>query len=234
MAYENEKNRIISEISSAVGFSRTRDSALEREATERAFEARQQTGLTYDGPQDIIEHPSADERTQRLGVPSTVATSELATWNYLYADPIGGAIEGLLESAPHRSVLENEFYDHWGIGIYTEMPDDQTNEIHRRWWIVIWLSNVEVGSQTELKPEIMFNQSRPVWFNKGTHTGYKFGFDGSVLESKTVSPNRLKKSTAKGSGNVPGKSGEWLLIDGRFLGGYWVKRHGFLSLSGGS
>lgn len=228
MAYENEKERIISEISSAVGFGRTRDSALEREATERAYEARLQTGLTYDGPQDIIVHPSGTERQQRLGIPSTVGTAELATWNYMYADPIEAVYEGLLNSPSHRAVLDNSYYDHWGIGIYTEMPSGQTNELYRRWWVIIWLASDSVGEASSAKPSEIYDPPVIVFFRKGKHKGYKFGFDGSVLDTKTVTLGRSRYSRARGRGSIEGQSGKWLLVNNKFFADYWVPEGGFV------
>lgn len=228
MAYETEKNRMIEEISNTVGIVRERDGALEREATERAFEAFQQTGLNYDGPQDIIVHPPASERLSRLGAPATVGTAELATWNYLYRDPIEAAIEGLLTSKPHRDVLDNPIYRYWGFGIHTEMPDGETNELFRRWWIVIWLSTRAIDEAVVFVPDKTFSRKK-VHFPAGKHWGYKFAFDGKVLSKKSLSLGRTSGASAVARGSIPNRDGLWLLIDNGHFAGMWVKEFGFLS-----
>lgn len=228
MAYETEKNRLASLITSVVGINRVRDSDLEREATERAVEARNQTGMTYgDGQgEDLISHPSHAERQSRLGVPSTVSVAELATWNYLWNDPVKAAADGLLNSYDHRRVLDNGVYSHWGIGIYTEMPEGQTNEILRRWWFIIWLATQAVGSAALLTPTQTF--SKKISFGgPGTHWGYKFGYDGRILQAKSIYLSRASQALAGGRARVPNREGDWLQVANGALAGFWVHEDGF-------
>lgn len=227
MAYETEKNRLAQLITDAVGISRTRDSDLEREATERALEARNQTGLnagSADG-YDLIAHPSHEQRLARLGAPATVGTAELATWNYLWNDPVESAANGLLNSPDHRSVLDNSAYTHWGIGIYTEMPPGETNELYRRWWFIIWLATQSIGSAAIATPSQKLNKK--IAFAIGTHYGYKFGYDGRLLSSKAMSLNQPSQAQAKGRGRIPNREGDWLLVANGGLTDHWVQEDWF-------
>lgn len=121
------------------GIPRTTDMRLEFAARYRAQEAVRQVG--YDsGP---IPHPPQDERLARLGW-SGVGTAELATWNYLYRDPVQAAVDGLMNSTAHREVLLGQRGDfpYWGAGIYrTFKPgDDTSNPLLERWYFLIWLA----------------------------------------------------------------------------------------------
>lgn len=231
MAYETEKNRLASIITSTVGINRIRDNALEREASERAVEASHQTGMNVgsaDG-EDLIIHPTAAVRRERLGVPVTVGTAELATWNYLYPDPVARAAQGLLDSPDHRAILNNGYYDHWGIGIHTVMPAGQTNELLRRWWFIIWLSNVGIEGAAMAQPTQTFSPAKYVSFAVGTYHAYKFTYDGKVAASKSLTLTKRSSAHAKGRGKIPNRSGDWLLMaDGAFAD-YWLLEGGFFA-----
>jgi hypothetical protein len=206
------------------------DAALTREADERAQEARQQTGMVFTGTAtDLIPHPSAEERQQRLGIPNTVGTAELATWNYLWRDPIAAAAAGFLNSTPHRQVLDNELYTHWGIGIYTEMPAGETNELVRRWWFIIWLATAEVSEVSKAQPQETFSPAKYVSFAEGTYHGYQFAYDGRVMATKTLNLSRRSSASAKGRGKIPNRSGHWLLMSNGFFQDHWILEQGFFS-----
>lgn len=228
MAYEAEKNQLSTIITSAVGIARPRDQALEREATERAYEASFQTGMNLGSEDgyDLIPHPTQEERTQRLGVPNSVYTAELATWNYLWADPVRAAADGLLNSPEHRAVLNNSFYKNWGIGIYTRMPSGQTNELYRRWWFILWFSNVPIEGAAVVTPEETF-PPKYVQFGPGTHHGYKFGYDGRILAYRSLYLTRTSRASAVGRGKIPNRPGSWLLITDGAFAGMWVSEYGF-------
>lgn len=228
MAYETEKNRLASLITGTVAIPRSRDDALETEATKRAYEASFQTGMNVgnDDGYDLIQHPTQEERQRRLGIPSTVYTAELATWNYLHNDPISAAASGLLTSPPHRAVLDNSFYKHWGIGIYTRMPAGETNELYRRWWIILWFANVSIAGAAVATPSETF-APKYVQFGAGTHHGYRFGYDGRILSSKTLNLTRSSMAHAKGRGKIPERPGTWLLMEDGFFADHWVQEHGF-------
>lgn len=234
MAYELEKNRLASLLTATVGITRQRDNALEREATERAFEASLQTGMNIgstDG-EDLIIHPTATERRARLNVPTSVATAELATWNYLYQDPILRAAQGFLSSAPHRAVLDSAIYDYWGFGIYTKMPEGSTNELLRRWWIIIWLSNVSIGGASMTQPKEIFSPTKYVGFSTGTYKGYQFDYTGKIISTKSLTLSSSSQAAAKGRGTIPGRPGSWLLMANGHFADHWVPERGFVAQAG--
>jgi hypothetical protein len=178
----------------------------------------------HDGA-DLIAHPSAEQRRERLGIPSTVGTAELATWNYLYTDPVKAAADGLLNSSAHRAVLDNRAYTHWGIGIYTEMEPGETRELLRRWWFILWFSTKAIGSAAVATPSEIVNKK--VSFAVGTHYGYKFGYDGRLLATKGGRFDRPSQAQAKGRGRIPGRSEVWLLIANGVFTDYWVQEDWF-------
>lgn len=229
MAYETEKNRLAALLTAGSGVPRTRDSDLEREADERAREARSQTGLTFgDGVgEDFISHPTLAVRQSRLGVPATVPVAELATWNYLWSDPVEAAANGLLNSPDHRAVLVNPLWDYWGIGIYTEMPQGESNELFRRWWFILWFADRPIGAEVEAKPSEVL--SRIVEFRGGPIYGYKFDWRGNILSTKSGTFS-VSKAKANGRGTIPNRSGTWLRIADGVFAGHWVREDGFITL----
>jgi hypothetical protein len=140
-----DRQRLYDLLTAGTGIIRTRNAELEREAGERAEEARHQVGLVVhpENPElDLILHPTQAEAEARLGPQwSGKGVGELATWNYLFLDPVGKAAQGLLGSPVHRAVLDNPAYMYWGAGIYTELPPG-ASEIGRRWYFIIWLSKL--------------------------------------------------------------------------------------------
>lgn len=228
--FEAEKQRIYSELTAAVGIARAIDPILEREATERAFEAREQTGINVcNCVNDQIIHPTAAQRQARLNVPNTVGTAEIALWNYQFLDPVGAAINGWLNSTPHRAVLDSTPYDFWGLGIYTELPPGVTDELQRRWWFVMWFSTEPIDLASAAKPSEVFDPTKPVLFSKGTHHGYKFSFNGDILERKDLVMTGQKSYRANGRGTLNNQAGKWLRLDTGPLAGFWVQEKGFTS-----
>lgn len=130
-------DRFYSLLTQGTGISRTIDPRLEFAARYRAQEAAVQVG--YDS--GAIPHPPQAERLARLGWDGH-GTAELATWNYLYHDPVQAAVDGLLGSSAHRAVLDNPIWKHWGAGIFsTYKPgDDTSNSLLARHYFLIWLS----------------------------------------------------------------------------------------------
>src|ERR1044072_8655079 len=70
MAYTAEVQRLYDLLTSGTGVIRTRNPELEAQAELRAFEARNQVGLTVhpdDPALDLIRHPTQAEAEARLG-----------------------------------------------------------------------------------------------------------------------------------------------------------------------
>lgn len=229
MAYEAEKQRIYTELTAAIGITRTIDPILEREAEERAFEAREQVGLNAcNCISDQIIHPTAIERRARLKVPDTVGTAEIALWGYQHLDPVGNCITGWLSSTPHRQVLQSTPYDFWGLGIYTELPPGMP-ELERRWYFVCWFSTEAIEIASAAKPTEILNPTEPLLFMGGTHHGYKFSFNGDILERKDFALTGQKTYRANGRGRINNRTGIWLRVDTGPLAGFWVQEKGFTS-----
>jgi hypothetical protein len=142
--------RIYSLLTAGTGIVRTRNAELAREAGERAKEGRDQVGLYYINEEESsIPHPSQAECEARLGPAwKGKGVGELMVWNYEYLDPIlalvdytrsDGGLVGLLNSEDHRRVLMDPSYTHWGIDIYTELPEG-LEEWRRRYYCGVWLS----------------------------------------------------------------------------------------------
>jgi hypothetical protein len=121
------------------GIVRTIDSRLEFAARYRSQEAVTQVG--YDASGGGIPHPTATERRNLLGWPSGFGTAELATWNYLFHDPVQAAVHGLMNSPDHRAILIEPAWDHWGAGIHTTWkPGDEQTPLNARHYFLIWFS----------------------------------------------------------------------------------------------
>lgn len=129
------------------GIERPIDRRLEFAARFRAQEAITQVGYDFVSHEESgIPHPTWTERLHRLDWVGPNYTAELAIWGYFLDDEIRWATDGLMASSPHRSVLVNTDWTHWGAGIYREFggtvqagsqPSDPINERH---YFVIWLS----------------------------------------------------------------------------------------------
>lgn len=131
--------RFYSLLTERTGIERTIDPRLEFAARYRAQEAVQQVG--YDSGE--ITHPPQAERNARLGWSNLYGVAELATWNYLWRDPVQAAVDGLMNSTAHREVLLNQrgTFPFWGAGIYrTFKPGDEQTALNERWYFLIWLS----------------------------------------------------------------------------------------------
>ena len=138
MASATDIDRFASLLQAACGVTRQRVSIIDQQATERAREAREAVGLTGETP---ISHPSADAIRAELGwIGEPIGVGELATWNYLWRDPVQAAVNGLMNSTPHRNVLVNPAFTHWGIGVYSELPVGETNPILARWYFIVWVA----------------------------------------------------------------------------------------------
>lgn len=132
-------DRFYALLTERTGISRTVDSRLEFAARLRAQEAVQQVG--YDSGE--IEHPPQSERQARLDWSNLYGVAELATWNYLWRDPVQAAVDGLMNSTAHREVLLNQrgTFPFWGAGIYrTFKPGDEQTALNERWYFLIWLA----------------------------------------------------------------------------------------------
>lgn len=133
-----EADRFASLLQAACGVTRQRVEIIDLKATERAHEARIQVGLNGETP---ISHPTGDDIRSRLGWDGKpIGVGELATWNYLWRDPIQAAVNGLMNSAVHNAVLTNHGFTHWGVGIYSELPPGDTNELFRRRYFIVWVA----------------------------------------------------------------------------------------------
>lgn len=228
--YEPEKQRVYSLLTTELGFARTIDGALEREAEERALEARQQTGLGPPYPQ--ITHGTHASRLARLGVVyPPYLTPEIATWNLQYHDPVAAAVYGWLNSAPHRNILDDTKYDFWGLGIYTEFPEGETAELQRRWWFLMWLSNEPVQGVTPAQPSEIISPTKLVAFPAGNYWGYKFGSNGVVLSKKPLTLPSGSSASANGRGQIPNRAGVWLRMANGHFTDHWVKEERFVAKS---
>lgn len=175
---------------------RTRNPDLEREAAERAREARDQVGLVADGD-DGIPHPTQTEREARLGPDWTgKGVAEIATWNYLYNDPIKAAADGLLGSPVHRAILDDPTFMYWGAGIYTELPEGEP-ELARRYYVVIWVSKL-IPPENPRFPDVPFDHPRhdDIEFlaERGIITGYG---DGTYKPDQPVTRGELAAFIAR-------------------------------------
>lgn len=142
-------DRLYALITSETGITRIRDVRLEEKATERAFEARQQVGLNFTGTDaDNIVHPSQLQCETRLG-PEWInkGVGEIGNWLYQWTDPIQALVRdekndgtpvGFMNSEEHAHVLTDTKYEHWGIGLYDELPSGES-EINRRYYCIIWM-----------------------------------------------------------------------------------------------
>lgn len=139
MAYEAEKSRLYSLIETKTGRTLVRNSHLEREADERALEARNQVGLTATGTTaDNINHDT--DMWEEL--PTGITTyGENAAWFYLWRDPVGHAADAWWTSTTHRNNLLNPNFTNWGLGIYTEFPPGETSDLLRRWYFICIFTN---------------------------------------------------------------------------------------------
>ena len=139
MAYEAEKTRLYGLLEQKTGRRLIRNAHLEAEAEERAKEARLQVGLNATGTSsDAIIH----DMDMWEELPKGITTyGENATWMYLWPDPILRAAESWWDSAPHKNNLLNPAFTNWGLGIYTELPAGETNELFRRWYIIHLFTN---------------------------------------------------------------------------------------------
>jgi hypothetical protein len=120
------------------GIRRTIDTRLEFAARYRSQEAVVQVG--FDSGLGI-PHPTATERRTMLGWPAGFGTAELATWNYLFNDPVLAAVNGLMNSPVHAEILNNPAWTHWGAGIHTAWkPGDVQTELNARHYFLLWFS----------------------------------------------------------------------------------------------
>lgn len=139
MAYETEKARLYTLLEQKTGRKLIRDAHLEREADERALEARQQVGLYATGTSaDNIKH----DMDMWEELPTGITTyGENAAWFYLWPDPVAHAADAWVGSYDHRSNLLNPAFTRWGLGIHTEMVPGDTNELYRRWYFIQIFTN---------------------------------------------------------------------------------------------
>lgn len=216
---------------------RIRQADLEREAGERAFEARQQVGLdTHPDPEDDkIRHPDEAVMLQRLGWPSSINTTELATWGFLWPDPVAAAVDsrasdgrlvGLLNTEPHRSLLMNPVYSHWGAGHHGEFKpgDDVTNLILERHYWTVWLSDgvpVLPGPGPYAGFGTTYALPRSIRFS-GRVVGRQFTQAGVLLKEKVGNWPNPSSATAGRRALIPGQPGVWLYIVNGAYAGYWV------------
>lgn len=155
----------------ASGISRLKHPDLEREAAERAVEARAQVGLDGTAP---ISHPTQAEREARLGPEwANRGVVELATWNYRYHEPVQAAVDGLIGSAIHRDILVDPRYRYWGLAHYSEFPSGVTEPLEERHYFIVWLS-VEVPTVADPFNDIAGSQFREDIIN-GFESGYLKG-----------------------------------------------------------
>ncbi len=208
---------------------RVKNPDLEREANERALEARTQVGLDGSTP---IPHPTEDQMLAELQWPGSINVTELMNWGYLWPDPAAAAVDarasdgravGLLNTEPHRSLLMNPAYSHWGAGHYSEFKpgDDTTNPLLERHYWGVWLA-----TGTPLPPTSYagFGTShgypRTIRF-AGKVTGRQFTQSGGQIKLKSATWTS-SNATAGRRAVIPGQPGVWLYIVNGAYAGYWV------------
>jgi hypothetical protein len=122
------------------GIVRTIDSRLEFAARYRSQEAVTQVG--YDASGGGIPHPTATERRNLLGWPAGFGTAEMAIWGYLLGDPVEWAADGLMDSPPHATILNEPAWTHWGAGHHSAFKpgDDTSNPLLERHYFLLWFS----------------------------------------------------------------------------------------------
>lgn len=231
-----ELDRFYALLEAGTGIARTRQADLEREAGERAVEAVSQVGFDSTIP---IPHPGSAAQRARLAWPSSVGLTELTTWNYMWSDPVRAAVDvtgssgakfGLLNSEPHRTILHETRWTHWGAGIHRAFRpgDDASNPLLERWYFILWLAT---GSPTPTTPTAYegwgsaVGLAKAVRFPVGTHWGYRFTAEGLVVARKslTLVLRGSNASAKRRAADIPGRPGVWLLIaDGHFAG-HWVR-----------
>lgn len=137
--YETEKTRLYSLLEQKTGRVLKRNQDLEIEADERALEARNQVGLDYTGTDsDNIKHDLDMWEELPYGV---TTYGENAAWFYLWRDPVAHAADAWMASDAHRHNLLNPEFTNWGLGIHTELPPGDTNELYRRWYFICLFTN---------------------------------------------------------------------------------------------
>jgi hypothetical protein len=199
MDYETERQRMASLLSESVGISRIFVPELNREADERASEARQQVGLNATGTDaDKIVHPPQAEREARLGPNwSGMQVAELANWLYAWNDPVKALVDatnfngekvGYLNTEPHNSILRDRSFKYWGIGFHTELPPGlQDDPVNVRWYNVIWLSrNIPVPPPNQTFSDVPPNHpfyNDIEWMAK---EGITAGIGGGLFNPKGV------------------------------------------------
>ena len=211
---------------------RTKVAELEREAAKRAVEARLQVGFdqTNDPALDEIKHPTAEERLARLGWSGSIGTAELATWNYLWSDPVraavdirtsSGALFGLLNSTAHRTILLDPIWTHWGAGIHREFKpgDDVSNPLLERWYFIIWLSTA-VPSTTPATFGETYGLPKRITFS-GTVSAHRFNAEGMIIGTRSMVWGKPSGATAGRRAVIPTQPGVWLyIVDGYYAGWY--------------
>jgi hypothetical protein len=143
---ESDIERFLRLLTQGCGIERAVDGRLGHAARFRAQQALDQVGYDYvegapPGPGGGIPHPPQAERLKRLGWTIHNPTAELAIWGYQHLDPIKWSADGLLASKPHRDVLDNKIWTHWGAGRHTAYkPGDAIEPLNARDYLIVWLS----------------------------------------------------------------------------------------------
>jgi hypothetical protein len=202
MAYEKEKTRLLELLTGSIGINRQRNARLEQEADKRAREGWLEVGW---GPQPDgtfmgITHPDATRRRQRLGEGwEQIGTSEIAYWGYLRTDPVLSAANAWIESAPHLKELLTRAYKHWDAGIYTFMPQGETNELQRRWYFIIWFTT-DVPAVKEPEPVAGGPTELPNLKDFKTDCGtYQINPNVNLRTEANLNNSTIIRATANGS-----------------------------------
>lgn len=139
MAYDLEKARLYGLLEERTGRALIRNVQLESEADERALEARNQVGLNATGtPADDIKHDLSMWEELPVGISHY---GEDAAWFYQWIDPVGHCADAWMASVPHFNNLMDPDFSNWGLGIHTELPNGVTEELERRWYFILLLTD---------------------------------------------------------------------------------------------
>jgi hypothetical protein len=203
-------DRLYTELITASGVHRIRDTRLEMLAMDRALEARYEVGTGE--PVFGIPHPIAQlvARTYPLrGVPIH-SVHENAVWNYQadwQQDFVPKVVEAWMTSQDHRDNLLRQSDTHWGLGFHIETVPGLTN---KRFYVIA----VFTTALSELP-------IRRVAFQAGTHFGQQYTANGSVIAKKTKVLGTPQGSDYDVRAEIPGRGPHLHIVNGMWKG-YWL------------